>query len=98
MVDMSDESKCFILPSGAQEWRLGYLIHRTDGPAFITTYGYQAWFQYGLLHRTDGPASYWTTYAGMEWWLNGERYSFDKWLEETPIDDERKLLLKLQYG
>jgi hypothetical protein len=32
------------------------------------------------------------------WYLHGKRYSFSRWIELTPIDDEQKVLLKLIYS
>jgi hypothetical protein len=72
-------------------------FHRLDGPAAITVEGSQFWFIHGERHRTDGPASMYTN-GDNYWWLDGIPYPFDIWLALTPLDEEQKLLLKLQYG
>jgi len=30
--------------------------------------------------------------------LNGQEYSFEEWLEKTPISDEEKVFLRFKYG
>ena len=52
----------------------------------------------GAYHREDGPA---ITYrlGYIQWYLHGDQYhSFNQWLEESPIPDIDKMLLRLQYG
>jgi len=49
------------------------------------------------LHREDGPAL--RSFDGIcYWWLNDKLYTFEEWLEKTPISDEEKILLKLKYS
>lgn len=55
------------------------------------------WYLNGVLHSIDAPAVEWAD-GSREWWLNGRCYAFKIWLDLTPLDDEQKLLLKLQYG
>lgn len=58
---------------------------------------YISHYRSGMLHREDGPALEW--YDGKsEWYLNGDRYSFDDWCKILKISDEDKTLLKLEYG
>jgi hypothetical protein len=61
---------------------------------------FYCWYQDGLLHRENGPALYATNNRDHQyaWYLHGEFYAFIEWLEITPLDEEQKLLLKLQYG
>tara|TARA_B110000503_G_scaffold135395_1_gene215937 strand:+ start:1726 stop:1944 length:219 start_codon:yes stop_codon:yes gene_type:complete len=52
----------------------------------------------GHVHREDGPAIIWPD-GDMYWCLHDNHYnSFNKWLKLSPISDEQKLLLRLQYG
>lgn len=37
-------------------WRLGGVIHKTDGPAVIRVDGTKEWYQNGKRHRVGGPA------------------------------------------
>jgi hypothetical protein len=65
--------------------------------SYLTRNDINIWFDtYGQPHRTDGPA---VTYPdGMiRWYINDHRYDFIDWLKLTPITDEHKLLLRLQY-
>ena len=58
----------------------------------------QCWYYdtKGFPHRTDGPA---LTYLNgwIFWYLHGNLYDFNEWLKLTPISDEQKMLLRLQY-
>jgi hypothetical protein len=87
-------------PIGDEWWELpDGSFHRADGPAFASPHnGYYGYYINGGRHRTDGPARIWMFDNNYEWWLEGREYSFDEWLDQTTLDDERKLLLKLQYG
>ena len=49
------------------------------------------------LHRIDGPALTQSN-GDVEWYLNGDLHTFDEWIKLTPISDEKKMLLRLQYG
>jgi hypothetical protein len=84
-----------IQSDGGEEWWLHDKRHRTDGPAKNYSDG-QSWYWHGRLHRTDGPAVLFDD--KLEWYWYGMKISFDDWLELSPLDDEQKLLLKLQYG
>jgi len=64
--------------------------------SYINKYNTFKWYDdKGQYHRTDGPVydSNGVTY----WYLNGTQYDFNHWLTLTPIPDEQKLLLRLQY-
>ena len=69
----------------------GSWLHSRDGDVY--------WYnEEGYLHREDGPA---ITYrlGYIQWYLHGDQYhSFNQWLEESPIPDIDKMLLRLQYG
>ena len=58
--------------------------------------GDKEWYLNGKLHREDGPAMVWAN-GSKEWWLNGNIYTFDEFLEETPLSHEEKIVLKLTY-
>jgi len=50
----------------------------------------------GEYHREDGPACIF--YNGeLEWWLDDHFYKFAEWLIKSPISDEEKMMLRLQY-
>jgi hypothetical protein len=56
------------------------------------------WRLNGKLHRVDGPAFEYAD-GHKSWYLDGESYSFDKWLEANNfISEEEKLMLKLIHG
>jgi hypothetical protein len=55
------------------------------------------WYnEIGQIHREDGPAVI-TDEDEIFWYLADKQYEFGKWLKETPISDEEKMLLRLQY-
>ena len=59
--------------------------------------GTKAWRSEGGFHRLDGPAIEHSD-GNLSWYLDGEPYSFDEFLELTPISPEDKFMLKLIYG
>jgi len=59
--------------------------------------GTKIWTLNGILHRQDGPA-YEYEDGHFSWWMHGEIYTFDQFLELTPISPEDKFMLKLRYG
>jgi hypothetical protein len=57
----------------------------------------------GGLHREDGPAVVFRSTSPMGptsmWGWRGHNYdTFEEWLIKATISDERKMLLRLQYG
>jgi hypothetical protein len=50
----------------------------------------------GFPHREDGPALIYPN-GQAYWYLHGTLYTFNEYLKLTPIPDEQKLLLRLQY-
>jgi hypothetical protein len=54
----------------------------------------------GQIHREDGPTfKYRAAFPDrIEWFFNGINYNFNDWLKLTPISDEAKMLLRLQYA
>ncbi len=74
-----------------------YVFKRTDGS--IVHYKRKSPSQYDgfLTHRDDGPA---IIYVGgvYGWYLNGDQYEFDDWLDLIMCRDEEKVMLKLKYG
>jgi len=66
--------------------------------SYLTDLSTKAWFnEEGQFHRVDGPA---IVYADgrVYWYLNDNESSFKEWLKLTPITDEQKLILRLQYA
>jgi hypothetical protein len=92
-----ENGPAYILETGMQAWYRHGTIHRDNGPAVIHDNGGYEWWLNGCRHRTDGPAIKRAT-GSLAWWLNGRIYAFRIWLDLTPINNEEKLLLKLQYG
>lgn len=76
--------------------------HCEDGPAFVREDdGRKCWYIHGNRHRIDGPAIMQPKLDGrirFSWYLDGKVYPFDEFLKLTPISEEQKTLLKLQYG
>ena len=69
--------------------------------SYINKYGTINWFNnQGQYHRLDGPAIIYDDWNGGEicWYINNTQYDFKEWLTLTPITDEQKLLLRLQYA
>ena len=81
---------------GTQKWYQNGLLHRTDGPALIYE-DVQFWYQNGWRHRVDGPAEIWTV-GEHYWYLEGQQYSFDMWLEKTASTDKDRTFLALKWG
>jgi hypothetical protein len=81
-------------------WNIHYYgaKRQPNGSYILPDSGTIHWYNdEGDFHRTDGPAV--TRLNGCSsWYLNGNRYPFKEWLPRTPIPDEQKLLLRLQYG
>ena len=82
--------------NGTKEWWVGDKLHREDGPAWVGSDGTKAWWVGGKQHREDGPAVEWAN-GDYIWYLNGNIYTFDEFLEKTPISREEKIVLKLTY-
>ena len=55
-------------------------------------------YHYGF-HRIDGPALTMTT-GDLQWYYENVHYlTFDEWLvANTAVSEEKKVMLKLQYG
>jgi hypothetical protein len=87
----------YIYPDGSVELCLTGLRHNRRGPAYISSDGTREWFFLGLRHRTNGPAVI-SLDNRIQWWLDGHNYTFEHWLDLTPINEEEKLLLKLIYS
>ena len=76
-------------------WYLNGKRHHEDGPAMVWN-GTKQWYIKGKLHREDGPAIEGSD--GTQWWyLNDELYTFEEFLEKTPLSREEKIELKLTY-
>ena len=73
-------------------------VEQSDG-SYIDSYQAKMWYnEDGAYHKVDGPA---ITYrlGYIQWYLHGDQYhSFNQWLEESPIPDIDKMMLRLQYG
>jgi len=78
-------------------------IHRYDPKvkldgSYIFSDGAQRWYNsMGQCHREDGPAIILID-GHVSWCLDGTYYPLKKWLTLTPISDENKMILKLQYA
>ena len=83
--------------NGDKEWYLNDKLHRTDGPAVERSNGDKFWYLYNKLHREDGPAIEYSD-GNKFWRLNGIRYTFEEWLELTPLSEKEKVKLRLQYA
>lgn len=83
--------------NGDKFWYLNGDLHRTDGPAIDYAHGSKFWYLNGKYHRTDGPAVEYPD-GYMRWCLNGNEYSFEEWLELTPLSEKEKVKLRLQYA
>jgi hypothetical protein len=92
-----DNGPAIIGADGANSWYQHGEFHRDDGPAVIRTDGEKWWCQHGKYHRDDGPAIEYSD-GRKQWWLNDKYLTFDKWLDKVDISDEKKVMMKLQYG
>ena len=84
-------------PNGDKYWYLNNKIHRTDGPAIEASNGNKYWYLNGKLHRADGPTIEYSN-GDKSWYLNSTSYSFEEWLELTPLSTQEKVKLRLKYG
>jgi len=65
--------------------------------SYINKYNTINWYNdKGDSHRENGPAILYTS-GNMVWILHDNYYTFKEYLKATPISDEQKLLLRLQY-
>jgi hypothetical protein len=88
MGSMSVSRKVWAIHYGAKQQPDGSWLH-DDGDVY--------WFNdEGDVHRADGPAI--IRNGHMYWSLNDREYSLEDWLKRTPISDEDKMMLRLQYG
>jgi hypothetical protein len=70
---------------------------QSDG-SYLDHSGTIIWYnKAGDWHREDGPAVSYTS-GDVGWFLNDISHTFADWLTLTPISDEQKMLLRLQYG
>jgi hypothetical protein len=72
--------------------------HREDGGPAVDTADSLEWYRHGDLHRLRGPAVMAKRTDHIEWWLEGESYSFDEFCMAAGIRGEDRLALALQYG
>jgi hypothetical protein len=73
-------------------------LHREKGAAYIDhTVNRKIYYRYGKIHRNDGPADI-IENEFSDFYLNGERYNFDEWVNKTNASDEVKAHLILLYG
>ena len=76
---------------------LNDMFHREDGPAVEYSDGSKYWYLNGELHKTDGPAVEYAN-GSKRWFLNDYEYSFEEWLQQTPLTEKEKVKLRLQYA
>ena len=93
---MQNEPELKIDEDGNKYWYLNGLLHREDGPAIEYTDGTKRWFLYNCRHREDGPAIEFSN-GNKSWYLNNNKYSFEEWLQQTPLSSQEKVKLRLQY-
>ena len=73
-------------------------VEQSDG-SYINEYGNIYWYnEEGEYHREDGPSKIVGSRRRVEWYLNDIEYSFADWLKESPLSDEDKMMLRLQYA
>ena len=82
---------------GSKYWYLNDVIHREDGPAVECSNGDKEWYLNGKLHRVDGPAIEFIN-GDKYWYLNDDEYSFEEWLQQTPLSEKEKIKLRLIYA
>ena len=71
-------------------------VVQPDG-SYLHEDGDVCWYsEVGDIHREDGPSII-SPDGDVEWCLNNIVYTFNDWLKLTPISDEEKMLLRLQY-
>jgi hypothetical protein len=74
-------------------------IQQPDG-SYINERNIVTWYNSkGRRHNSTGPAVIFSELSTLspQWHLNGKQYLFKAWLTLTPITDETKLLVRLQY-
>ena len=59
--------------------------------------GTKRWYLGEQYHREDGPAIIWRG-GHVRWYLYDRIMSFEEWLALVGMDDEEKVMLKLEYG
>jgi len=70
---------------------------QSDG-SYITKKGQVSWYNdTGAFHREDGPALL-KVDGSIAWYIDGMMYTFEEWCAVANITDERKMMLRLQYG
>jgi hypothetical protein len=66
--------------------------------SYLTNDNITVWFNdLGQYHRLDGPAITYNNTSRVCWYISGNNYTINTYLKHTPISDEQKLLLRLQY-
>ena len=89
--------------NGSKFWFIDGKPHREDGPSSEYASGKKEWYINGKLHRLDGPARSKEWYINGTkkitegWFIGGEKYSFDEWLDKLQISDEEKIMLCLKW-
>jgi hypothetical protein len=67
--------------------------------SYITLKKIILWFnEHGQLHRENGPAIIYPNSRPMFYYNDHPISSFNEWIKLTPISDESKMLLRLQYA
>jgi hypothetical protein len=88
------------MDSNSRDYDIKYheAVKQPDG-SWLHDDGDVYWYnEAGQIHRDDGPASISITGRVRLWVIHGNAYDFDDWLKVTPITDEQRLLLRLQYA
>lgn len=84
---------------GTMTWHRYGQMHRDNGPCFVHIDGRKLWRKNGVYHRLDGPALI-CTFNNIPrlqylYYIDGEEYYFDEWLEKSSLSDEIKVMSKL---
>jgi hypothetical protein len=76
---------------------LNYGMTPLTNGSWVSQYGTIKWYnEEGHTHKEDGPAVTHKT-GEIYWFINGTYCDFIDYLKLSPIPDEQKLLLRLQY-
>lgn len=84
-----------VYSNGDKYWYHHGRRHRDNGPAILTNKGFY-WYCNGKKHRLDGPAIDYCQF--LEYWVNGEEYTFKEWIKLSSLSDEQKVELLLSHG
>jgi len=80
-----------------EDIRLFGAVEQSDG-SYVDNDGDIFWYnELGQRHRKDGPAVI-KSDGEIYWYFNGDSYKFDEWLKLNKTDEEKMMMLRLQYA